>query len=234
MPSDLDHLFRAIAVGDRALSLKMIAASPELATRATPIGATRADASHFLEAIARHVYAGDTALHIAAAAYDVAIVRALLDAGADCNAINRRRATPLHSASVGAPGSSHWHPDAQSATIALLIDAGADPDAADMDGARPLHRAARTRCGAAVAVLLERGAQVRAVNHSGSTPLHLAVQTTGRGGSGTPDAHAEQAAIIRLLVAHGARSADRDRHGRTVRQATTSERVQQLLRTPSS
>ena len=202
--SDLERLFSAIANGDRTLSSQMLAASPQLATQATSAGATRADPSHFLEGVARYVYTGDTALHIAAAAYDTTIVQRLLDAGADCNAVNRRRATPLHSASVGAPGSPRWHPDGQVATIALLIKAGADPNARDMDGVTPLHRAVRTRCSAAVGALLDHGANVRATNRSGSTPLHLAVLTTGRGGSGSAAARAEQAAIIRLLSSHGA------------------------------
>src|ERR1700750_70511 len=91
--SNLERLFRAIANGDRALSAQMIAASPELAKQPLAAGATRAGTSPFLRALARYVYAGDTALHIAAAAHHPAIVQQLIDAGADYNATNRRRAT---------------------------------------------------------------------------------------------------------------------------------------------
>src|SRR5947207_3963389 len=48
------------------------------------------------------IYAGDTALHLAAAGYRVEIVRLLLLAGADPNAAaNHRRSSPLHYAADG-------------------------------------------------------------------------------------------------------------------------------------
>ena len=40
---------------------------------------------------------------------------------------------------------------------------------------------------------------------TGGIGLHLAVQTTGRGGSGTPQAREQQAGIITLLLERGAR-----------------------------
>jgi ankyrin repeat protein len=87
------------------------------------------------------------------------------------------------------------------ATIEALIDAGADPDAVDMGGVTPLHRAVRNRCAAAVKVLLERGADPRRKNRNGSTAAQLAKLTTGRGGTGSPDAKAQRAEIVRLLHA---------------------------------
>jgi hypothetical protein len=83
-------------------------------------------------------------------------------------------------------------PEAQSATIAYLIQAGANPNAKDNSGVAPLHRAVRTRCAAAVRALLVSGADARGKNKRGSTPLHLAVQNTGRGGTGSAAARAEQ------------------------------------------
>jgi ankyrin repeat protein len=118
---------------------------------------------------------------------------------------NRRGAEPLHAAAVGSPVSPAWNPPAQAATIALLIEAGADPDAVDMDGVTPLHRAVRTRCAAAVAALLDGGADAARRNKGGSTPLRLAGLTTGRGGSGSPEAKAQQQEILRLLQQRGAR-----------------------------
>jgi hypothetical protein len=59
--------------------------------------------------------------------------------------------------------------------------------------------------------------------------LHLAVQTTGRGGSGSSLAREQQAAIVRLLLKRGARVTDRDRHGKTVQQAATSDWTRTLL-----
>jgi Ankyrin repeats (many copies) len=84
------------------------------------------------------------------------------------------------------------------------IAAGADPNAVDKSGVTPLHRAVRTRCTAAVKVLLESGADIRRKNKNGSTPMQIATRTTGRGGSGSPEAKAQQAQIVRLLEQHGA------------------------------
>jgi len=90
------------------------------------------------------------------------------------------------------------------ATIACLIGAGADPNAIDKQAVTPLHRAVRTRCAAAVQALLEHGADVRCKNKNGSTPIDLASRTTGRGGSGSPQAKAQQREIVRLFQEHGA------------------------------
>jgi ankyrin repeat protein len=153
---------------------------------------------------------------MAAAAYQADIARELVALGANPRARNRLGSEPLHYAAVGGPGSKHWNPEAQAATIAFLIRAGADPNAANKSGASPLHQAVRTRCAAAVRALLANGADPRRTNVSGSTPLHLAVQNTGRGGSGSAAAREQQAEIIRMLIAAGARPTDRDRHGKTV------------------
>ena len=93
----------------------------------------------------------------------------------------------------------HWDPAAQAAIIACLIAAGADPNAVDRSDVTPLHRAVRTRSAAAVGALLAGGADVLRRNGNGSTPMMLATRQTGRGGSGSAEAKAEQAEIIRLL-----------------------------------
>jgi hypothetical protein len=84
--------------------------------------------------------------------------------------------------------------------IRYLIGEGADPDAAAAGGVTPLHRAVRNRCSAAVRVLLEAGADPHRTNDKGSTALALAGWTTGRGGTGSPEAKAEQAIIVDLLA----------------------------------
>jgi len=86
-----------------------------------------------------------------------------------------------------------------------LLEAGADPNAVDKGGVTPLHRAIRNRCASAVRALIEAGADVRRPNGSGSTPIQLAHWTTGRNGSGSSIAKAEQKVIVRLLLEHGAR-----------------------------
>jgi len=227
----LRALFQAIAGHDRPRAAGLLAERPELARCATAIGATRAEPhQYWFEGIAHYAYAGDTALHLAAAAYAVDIAADLVAKAADVRARNRRGAEPLHYAADGGPGSPTWNPAAQLAVVELLIRAGGDPNAADNSGVAPLHRAVRTRCTAAVRALLEHGADVRRRNKGGSTALHLAVQNTGRGGSGSPQAREQQERIIGLLLQHGARPSDEDAKGKSVQACTTSDWVAALLR----
>jgi hypothetical protein len=101
---------------------------------------------------------------------------------------------------MGGPGSDTWDPDRQRALVLYLVEAGADMDAAAAGGATPLHRAVRNRCSAAVATLLEVGADPGLRNDGGSTAADLAHMTTGRGGTGSAEARAEQAVILELLA----------------------------------
>jgi Ankyrin repeats (many copies)/Ankyrin repeat len=196
---------QAIAIGDTSAVARMLADSPGLALQRAREGATRQSATtHWLDTIQHYLYAGDTALHIAAAAYQEDIAMRLIAGSADVRARNRRGAEPLHYAADGIPGSRAWNPPAQAATIACLIAAGADPNAVDKGGVAPLHRAVRTRCAAAVKALLEGGADALAGNKNGATPMLLARLHTGRGGSGSPEAKAQQAQILQLLRDHGA------------------------------
>ena len=202
MQSDLKlrQFIGAIVSGETTRASKLLAASPELATACFREGATRSTAkAYYLETIARYIIAGDTALHIAAACYDAAMVQYLINARADIHARDRLGHQPLHAAAMGIPGSPYWNPRSQVATIVALIEAGADPNATDKRGVTPLHRAVRTRCAAAVHSLLERGADPAQRNRTGSDPMRLALQNTGRGGSGTPEAKSEQKEIVRVL-----------------------------------
>jgi len=195
-------LARTIARGDRAGASQLLLAQPDLATTRVAVGATRQGApGYFLDDILHHVYRDDTALHIAAAAYEVGFVRELMAAGADVAAANRRGAVPLHYAVDGGPGAPTWNPDRQRDTVACLIEFGADPNVRDKNGTPPLHRAVRNRGAAAVAALLAAGADPTATNKSGSTAMQLANWTTGRGGSGSAAAKEQQDEIIRLLRA---------------------------------
>lgn len=203
--SALRALVQAIVVGDVTTATRMLATSPELARERAGEGATRQTAkAHYLDEIEHYLYAGDTALHIAAAAYQKDIAMDLIARGADVRARNRRGAEPLHYAVDGVPASRTWNPHAQGATVACLIEAGADPNAVNKSGVTPLHRAVRTRCAAAVGALLDGGADVQRANKRGSTPMLLATQNTGRGGSGSPEAKAQQEGILRLLKEYGA------------------------------
>jgi len=169
---------------------RRLAGNPSFATASSDVGATRQGASaFFFSEIAHYFYSGDTALHMAAAAFRRPVAELLIAHEADCCARNRRGAEPLHYAA----DANHWEPTAQAETIEYLVSVGADPNAIDKSGVAPLHRAVRTRSLPAVRALLDGGANPRAPNKAGSTPLHLAVQTTGRGGSGSQHARHQQA-----------------------------------------
>jgi hypothetical protein len=221
---ELRALFDQIAAGEPDAALRTLKSSPDLASRALDEGASRADwSSYFLFGICHGIYAGDTALHVAAAAYQRKLALALLAAGADVSAANRRDAQPLHYAVDGAPGAPRWDPRAQKAMVECLLKAGADVDAITKEGTTPLHRAVRNRCASAVAALLDGGADWRRKNKRGSTPMHLAVQTTGRGGTGQAEARQQQEVILDLLLKRGARLTDRDARGKTVADSITSD-----------
>lgn len=222
---------RLVVDGDTEQVTRRLAASPALATTASGVGATRQGSStFFFTDIAHYLYEGDTALHMAAAAFRRGLAELLVTHGADVRAKNRRGAQPLHYAA----DANRWDPGAQADTITYLLAVGADPHALNKDGVTPLHRAVRTRSLAAVRALLDGGADPRQPNKAGSTPLHLAVQTTGRGGSGSTQAREQQAGIVRLLLERGARMTDRDGHGKTVQQAAASEWIVALLREASA
>jgi len=224
---------KAIVRDDASEVTKLLASAPSLATERVIVGATRqATKDYFFREIVHYLYGGDTPLHAAAAGYRKAIAQQLLKNGANVTAVNRRGATPLHYAADGHASSRGWNPAAQAEMIALLIRAGADANALDKSGVAPLHRSVRQRCASAVDALLSNGASVRLKNKSGSTPLHLAVQTTGKGGSGSPEAKALQREIIARLLKAGADPNDRDGRGKTVRQAAQSNWISVLdLRT---
>src|SRR3954470_11087937 len=221
------NFVRVVVAADIDEVSARLARNPALAAASSEVGATRQDASNFFfDSIAHYFYAGDTALHMAAAAFHRPIAELLIQHGADCRAKNRRGAEPLHYAA----DANHSDSAAQAATIAYLLSVGADPHAVDRSGVAPLHRAVRARSLAAVRALLDGGADPRKPNKAGSTPLHLAVQPTGASGSGSDQARRQQAEIIGLLLERGARLTDRDARGKSVDQAATSEWIRALLK----
>jgi hypothetical protein len=202
LEQSLRRLVDAIVDNDGARFSSLMDGSSALATASFSQGATRQGPSRspcFIKEIGHYIYAGDTALHFAAASYRYKMADKLIKAGSDVRARNRRGGEPLHAAAFGIPGSPRWDPTAQAATIVCLIEAGADPNAQNMDGATPLHRAVRTRCADAVRALLGHGADLAIRNKNGSTAMQLALRTTGRGGSGSPEAKAQQQEILLLL-----------------------------------
>jgi len=107
---------------------------------------------------------GSTLLMHAAYAGSLGGMRMLIDAGADVNAANSRRATALHWAATDA------------AKMKLLLASKADINARTAEGRTPLHAAALQPDGTAlVRLLIEAGADVNAKNIVGQTPLFAAV-----------------------------------------------------------
>src|SRR6185503_20621475 len=95
--SALMTLIRAIASRDQQEASRLLEASPALARQGAEIGATRqVSTDYYFKEIEHYVYGGDTALHIAAAAYALEISKKLLAGGAHVRARNRRGAEPLH------------------------------------------------------------------------------------------------------------------------------------------
>jgi hypothetical protein len=220
----MEAILTAILDDDRPKVEKLLKADPRLAT--CLIDKPRLYQSQILH----WIYAGDTALHLAAAGYRVELVRLLLAAGADPNsAKNHRHSGPLHYAADGYVRCPEGEPNRQVRTLQGLIDAGARINAADKNGATPLHRAVRTRSAAAVKYLLARGSDPTLRNKPGSTPFHLAVQDTGHGGTGMAPARAAQRQIIREFFSFGTSHALKDGHGKSVMDSARSGWIRELL-----
>uniref|UniRef100_A0A8B9CLS4 Ankyrin 2 n=1 Tax=Anser brachyrhynchus TaxID=132585 RepID=A0A8B9CLS4_9AVES len=111
-------------------------------------------------------YRGETALHMAARAGQVEVVRCLLRNGALVDARAREEQTPLHIASrLG-----------KTEIVQLLLQHMAHPDAATTNGYTPLHISAREGQVDVASVLLEAGASHSMSTKKGFTPLHVAAK----------------------------------------------------------
>ena len=98
------------------------------------------------------------------------LVRILVDLGADMEAVDADRETPLlYACREGRAG-----------MVGLLAEqCGADLAAVGLDGQTGLHRLAARGRGAAMETLIRLGAGLDARDAGGSTPLHLACARAG-------------------------------------------------------
>jgi ankyrin repeat protein len=126
---------------------------------------------------------GTTALHWAVYHEDVALIDALLQAGAKITAANREGATPFYLAAIGGNAPIMFK---------LMQDSAVINDTVLRHGETPLMIAARTGRPEAVKLLLEAGALVNAKETMRQTTALMWAAEQG---------HAE---AVRLLVAHGA------------------------------
>ena len=146
------------------------------------------------------------ALHYAAREGHLEVARALLEFGAEKEAVSSGGKSPL----LWAVTQGHLD------IVQLLLDFGALIEASDGEGLRPLHWAAKGSMEIA-RVLLDSGAQLEAVGGAGRRPLHVAAF----------EGHLE---IARLLLAYGAEKEARDSKGRTPAQVTRHVAVVELLK----
>lgn len=110
-------------------------------------------------------YSGETPLHVAAQAGNLAALQFLVEEeGLDIAARGSKNMTPLHHAVLGRSENC----------AAYLIKAGADTNAKDASGTAPLHLAVEARHEPLVMHLLRSGANPDQQNNRGMTPLMLA------------------------------------------------------------
>jgi ankyrin repeat protein len=144
---------------------------------------------------------GATPLMRAAKKGDLAVMRALLDHGADVNAAMKNGGTALMFVS-GRGGLGRFGVyDLKRATDAELIDGarlcvqhGARINAVDANGQTALHSAAVQRSDGFIEFLIDRGARPDLKDKQGRLPLDLAL---GAGGRGQPAVHESTAAVLR-------------------------------------
>lgn len=129
-----------------------------------------------------------------------AIVKFLIERGADVGVPCQHDWTPLHSAS------SHGHVE----VVKLLLENGADATIIGDDGWTPLALASNKGHTCVVQLLLAKGAEVsvNVANGFGVTPLHMAAN----------QGHTE---LVRLLLQHGASISAVDSRGWTALDATS-------------
>ncbi|RDW57753.1 hypothetical protein BP5796_12554 [Coleophoma crateriformis] len=152
---------------------------------------------------------GWTALFWAVEKGHKAVVKLLLEKGADLETKDQYGRTPLSWAAA----------NGYEAIVQLLLEKGADLDTKDHDGRTPLSLATENGHEAMIQLLLEKGADLETKNQYGRTPLSLAVE----------EGHED---IVQLLLEKGADPDTKDHDGWTplsLAAANGHEAIVQLL-----
>jgi ankyrin len=145
---------------------------------------------------------GATPLLLAAEAGDAAVMRALLDAGADPRLTSKEETTPLMLAAglSWTAGQSLTTESSVLEAVKLALEAGNDVNAASQYGDTALHGAARAGMNSVIQLLVDHGARVDARNGWGETPL-LITEGGGRRLNGELIVRPPAAELLRKLGA---------------------------------
>ena len=155
---------------------------------------------------------GNTRLHFAVEKGYLEVAKVLLEHNADVNCQNNHGSTPLLIASeLG-----------RLDVVQLLLDHNADVYLCDSDGDTPLHCAAFGGHFEITLLLLKLNVEVNSRNAKGSTPLHFASMGSRRLPQGS-------AAIVRLLLDHGADLRACDLRGRTASEVARGPEWQEIV-----
>ena len=136
---------------------------------------------------------GMTLLHFAVMMNDIRCIRVLANLGANFNARDSNKCTPLHWAIMGEDV-----PD----VVEVLINEGADVDMQDDRQMTPLHYATRNYCIESAKKLIAGGSSIDTVDADGWSVLHVAVMC-----------HNLQ--MVKLLISHGVNIDPKDGYGCT-------------------
>ena len=150
---------------------------------------------------------GATPFYRAARSADVAVMRLLLEKGANPMKPSDDHTTPLLAAATGqgarfAGGEERPEPEFVEA-IRICLDKGSDVNAANDRGDTPMHAAAQRGADQIVQFLADHGAKLDVKNKSGRTPLDLALGIGGVANTGG-SAHQSTADLIKKLMDNSA------------------------------
>lgn len=151
-------------------------------------------------------YDGITPLFVAVENGDVEIVKLLLDHGADANAADNTKRTPLMSLDR----------DATPALVDRLIRAGARADARDEDGSSVLLLTIGNIDVDVLDSLIKAGADINDADEEGETPLMKAVDSN-------------DLELVKTLVEAGAKVNEKDKSGESAWDKTSNTEIEKFL-----